>query len=184
MRLLFLPLLSVSVLALVYGWSDSCRNLSTAVFAAAVLDSVSRLIISGSTRALPSSSWNNRGLCTLNSMLGVYLSKERRHCIPIRLPCCKILPMAIEQSVFDKNTLISFYPSYPRHLSYHCGIRLVIGLRLAALQVRSVQSHSNVEKVMKINGMFCSTCRTHFHFSLSPLFKSAKMLHSNFTTTY
>ncbi|KRX30084.1 hypothetical protein T09_15303 [Trichinella sp. T9] len=42
-----------------YGCSASFRNLSTADYAAAVLGSVLRLIISGCTKALPSSSTNN-----------------------------------------------------------------------------------------------------------------------------
>ncbi|KRZ84104.1 hypothetical protein T08_3449 [Trichinella sp. T8] len=49
---------------LVDGCSPSFRNLSTADFAAAVLSSVLRLIISGCTRALPSSSRNDRRLCS------------------------------------------------------------------------------------------------------------------------
>ncbi|KRY06637.1 hypothetical protein T12_2581 [Trichinella patagoniensis] len=89
-RALFLPLLSVSVLVLVDGSSASCRNLSTAVFAVAVLGSVSRLTFLVALEPCRVSQGILVVYATvLHSMLGVYLSKERRRCMPISVSFCK-----------------------------------------------------------------------------------------------
>ncbi|KRY70233.1 hypothetical protein T4A_11766 [Trichinella pseudospiralis] len=97
--------------------SASFRNLSTADFSAAVLGSVLRLIISSCTTALSSRSRIiDAYAAILHSTLDVFLSKEERRCMLIRLRCCLLpFPSLTRVSLcmgLRTKTFLFFYGTY------------------------------------------------------------------------